>query len=288
MSGAHGPIIFATAVLVNASTGTDRAPRRRARVVWAALWTALVWPLFVAVTALTTSLWVVDPNYTETTPVSDLGFFALGAMIGAGFASQIRRRPPAAGVGQSLLAAAALALCGLLGSRVEPLVGGVVLTAAAVVLLVLHPQPRGLLHARSNPSGVGAGLALLAAAVGTGYAALMIAAALDAGPSCFLGRCAHGDRLAELAATALVIPALAALAAWRVDGWRLPLWSAGLGAITLGSSSTLLPHATGSFGVPGGVASMAWGVLLLGLGEHGRIHTRTTQRKATQGEGEIA
>lgn len=246
---------------------------KSARVVWAALWSALIWPLFVAVTVLTVSLWAVDPNYTETTPVSDFSFFALGSMIAAGFSSQIRRQPPAAGVGQSLLAAAALALCGLLGSRVEPLAGGVLLTAAAVVLLILHPQPRGLLHRQSNPSRAGAGLTVLAAAVGVGYAAAMLTAALAAGPSCFLGRCAHGDRLAEMAATALAIPALAALAAWRIDGWRLPLWSAGLGAITLGAASAVLPYAAGSLGVPGGTAAIAWGVLVIVLGEHHRIRT---------------
>lgn len=243
-------------------------------MVWAALWSALIWPLFTAVTGLTVWLWVVDPDYTETTPVGDLSFFVLGAMIGTGFASQTRRQPPASGVGQSLLAAAALAVCGLLGSRVEPLAGGVLLTAAAVVLLILRPQPRDLQHRRDNRSLVGAGLTLLAAAVWVGYAARMLTAATAAGPSCFLGQCVHGDRLAEMAATALAIPALAALATWRIDGWRLPLWSAGLGAVTLGISSSFLPHATGSLGMLGGIAAIAWGVLFTGLGEHERIRTR--------------
>ncbi|MCL3861582.1 hypothetical protein [Actinotalea sp. K2] len=265
-------------------SGQTRASRhlwaRRARVAWAALWTILVVPLFVAVTVLTVRLWVVDPDYTETTPVGDLGFFALGAMIGAGFASQLRRQPPAAGVGQSLLAATALALCGLLGGRVEPLLGGVVLTAAAVALLLLHPQRRGLIHTR-NPSRTGAGLALLAAAGGVGYAATMLAAALESGPSCFLGQCAHGDRIAELAATGLAVPALATLAAWRIDGWRLPLWSAGTSAVIVGASSVLLPRATGSLGIYGGVAAIAWGVLFVGQGELDRMHRHADTPEGT-------
>lgn len=263
----------ATAGRGDAQTGTPRASRRLARVVWASLWAVLTWLVFFAVTALTVSMWIVDPYYTETTPVADLSFFALGAMIGAGFTSQIRRRPPAAGVVQALVAAAALAVTGLLGSRVEPLAGGVLLAAAAIIAVILHPQPGRLLQGQGNPSRVGAGLALLAAAAGLGYAAVMLSAAWDAGPSCFLGQCAHGDRLAEMAASALAIPALAALAARRIDGWRLPLWSAGLGAITLGATSALLPHAAGSLGVLGGTTAVAWGVLFTAAGEHGRRHT---------------
>lgn len=248
-------------------------------MVWAAVWSALIWPLFVAVTALTVTLWIVDPDYTETTPVSDLSFFALGAMIGAGFASQIRRRPPSAGVAQAVLASGALAVAGLLGSRLEPLAGGVLLTAAAAVSWLLHPQPRRLLRRQGDPSRIGAGLALLAAAAGLGYAAVMLTAASAAGPSCFLGQCAGGDRLAEMAATALALPALAALAAWRIDGWHLPLWSAGLGAITLGATSVVLPYVSGSLGVLGGTAAIGWGVLLIALGEQDRHRTLTTDTR---------
>ena len=256
--------------------GDIRTRRRRARLVWAWLWSGLLGIVFVAVTVLTMSLWVVDPDYTETTPVSDLSFFALGAMMTAGFASQSKGHPPAAGPIQGLITASALALCGLLGGRSEPLAGGALLTAAAAVLLILHPDPRGLLDRHGTPRPAGAVLTVVAAASGLGYAAVMLAAARAAGPSCFLGQCAHGDRLAEMAATAVAIPGLAALAAWRVDGWRLPLWSAGLGALTLGASSVALPHATGSLGALGGTAAIAWGVTLVALGEHDRIRAQRT------------
>jgi hypothetical protein len=239
--------------------------RRPARVAWAVLWSALVWPLFVGVTVLTLSLWVVDPDYTETTPVGDLSFFALGAMTGAGFASQVRRHPPAAGVGQALVGAAALTVCGLLGGRVEPLAGGGAGRSGGRALGPAPAAARAPAPARH---------VLHCTAVGVGYAAVLLSAARAAGPSCFLGQCAHGDRLAEMAATALAVPALAALAAWRVDGWRLPLWSAGLGAVTVGASSSLLPHAPGSLGLLGGTATMTWGALFVAVGEHGRHHTR--------------
>lgn len=170
----------------------------------------------------------------------------------------------------------ALFVSGLMGGRVEPMVGGALLTAAAVVAAILHPQPRGLLHQRVTHSRVEAWLALLGAAAGISYAVMMLTAARGAGPSCFLGQCVHGDRLAEMAAAALTIPAPAALAAWRVDGWRLPLWSAGIGAVTLGATSILLPSVSGSLGVLGGTAAIAWGVLLIERGEHARTRTRKT------------
>lgn len=82
-------------------------PRRARRVaVWAAVWAAVVGLLFVGVTVLTVTLWATDPGYTQTTPVTDLSFLALGALIGAGFASQTVRRAPVAGLAQAVLPAA--------------------------------------------------------------------------------------------------------------------------------------------------------------------------------------
>jgi hypothetical protein len=55
--------------------------------VWAAVWSGIVTFTFVGVTVLTLALWLTDPDYAETTPVVDLSFFALGAIIGLGLAS---------------------------------------------------------------------------------------------------------------------------------------------------------------------------------------------------------
>lgn len=255
--------------------GSDRTvspegARRSVRLVWSWSWAVLTWLTFVSVTVLTMSMWIMEPGYAETTPVTDLSFFVLGAMIAAGFTSQIRRHPPAAGVVQALLASATLAAAGLLGSRIEPAVGGVVLTGAAVVSWVLHPHPRQLLRSHGSRRGLGAGLVLVATAAGIAYAAMALGAARSAEASCFLGQCAHGDRLAELAATALAVPVLAALATSRIDGWRLPLWSAGLGAITVGAASLILTDVFGSLGVLGASAALAWGLVVIALGERSR------------------
>lgn len=244
--------------------------------MWAVCWSVLLSSVFVSVTALTLTLWATRPGYRETTPVTDLAFFSLGAIIGAGFASQIRRAP-VAGRAQAGLAALALTVCGVAGRRIEPFVGGGVLVAAVAVQWALsRTQPRA--HRARGPANVpAAALMLVAAAASVTYAVPMIAAALDAGPSCFLGRCARGDRYAESAATALAIPAVAALAALRVDGWRLPLWSAGITAITVGVSSVALPQAVGSLGVVGGAAGITWGLAFIAAGAHDR--TRNDRRE---------
>lgn len=235
--------------------------------VWAGLWSVVVGLLFVGVTVLTITLWIADPQYAQTTPVGDLSFFSLGMVIGAGFVSQTVRRAPLVGVVQSLLAALALAVTGLVGRRIEPFTGGLVLVAVGGVLWSLHSRPRRMLRCGSAVSWALAVLALVAWAGGVMQARRMLDAARDAGPSCFLGQCAHGDRLAEMAATAVTVAAVATLSSLRTDGWRLPLWSAGTAAMTVGGVSLALPVAEGSLGGAGGTIAIAWGGLFVIVGE---------------------
>jgi hypothetical protein len=253
-------------------------PARRGSglVVWAALWSGIVGLLFGGVTALTLMLWVTDPRHTQTTPVGDLGFFVLGAVIGAGFVSQTVHRAPV-GVAQSLLAALALAVAGLAGVRVEPFVGGLVLAAAAGMLWLLRPRPRRLRRGAPASRRLGV-LALVAWVGGAVHAVRALGAARDAGPSCFLGRCAYGDRLAEMAAVAVAIAAIATLASLRIDGWRLPVWSAGVGAVVVGAVSVAMPVTEGSLGVTGGALAFGWGVLFVAVGEREWRITRRESR----------
>lgn len=245
-------------------------PRGRGQmvlVVWAGLWAVVVGLVFVSVTVLTIILWATHPQHAQTTPVGDLGFFALGAVIGAGFASQLTRRAPLAGVEQTFLAALALAVAGFVGGREEPLVGGLVLVAASGVLWWLRQQP--IPGPRNSvPAGQMSWALALVAWVGSAvYAWSMTRAALDAGPSCFVGRCARGDRMAELAASAMTIAAVATLAVLRTDGWRLPQWSAGAAAMIVGAISVAMPTTEGSLGTVGGAAAVAWGVVFVAMGE---------------------
>jgi hypothetical protein len=120
-----------------------RSTSRRAFFIWAAILSLAFSLLFLGVTALTIGLWVANQN-TLTTPVSDLSFFALGAIIvGMGFAVQLRvPERKIADVQQAVLGLLALGVAGLIGKRVEPLVGSLLFLLAAAILAVLHPARR--------------------------------------------------------------------------------------------------------------------------------------------------
>jgi hypothetical protein len=249
------------------ATGRGRVGRPLGHPRWFAAWarilTVLLGLLFTSVTALTVTLWVTDPGYAETNPVLDLAFFALGGvLITGGIATQLHR-PQVAGVQQSLLGLASLALAGLVGGRIEPLVGGVGLLAAVAVLVALHPDRRRLLATGAGPSWPLLALTGTLALPALVYAMDMLGDARVWGPSCFLGQCAGGDRLAEAGALALTVVLVALLASLRTDGWPVPAWSAGLAAMTLGATSLALPDVTGALPLPSAVGAVAWGLAFL-------------------------
>jgi hypothetical protein len=175
---------------------TGRQARRSAFFGWAAILSLFFIPGFIILTAFTIGLWLAQQN-AATTPVGDLGFLALGAiLIGLGCAVQLRA--PArhvAGMQQVLLALLALVVAGLLGARVEPLVGGMLFLVAAVILAALHPARRRIDALGQGVSAPLVVLALLAVPPAVVYAVQMLILARQAGASCFLGHCAQGDRL---------------------------------------------------------------------------------------------
>lgn len=231
---------------------------------WAAVWSVIVSVVFVGVTALTLVVWLMDPERAETTPVSDLAFFALGAIIALGLVSQVRKpEHNIAGIQQAIVAVVSLGAAGLIGARVEPAVGSLLLLIVVAVLVALHPRRRAILAAGPTPHVPTVAMATLAAVPTFWYAANMLALAADAGPSCFLGRCAGGDRLAEMAAAAVAVVLVGALAALRTDGWRLNACSAGASAILMGASSLALTDVVGSLGRGWGIVAVVWGVLLI-------------------------
>jgi hypothetical protein len=230
---------------------------------WAITTTVLLGLLFIGVTLLTVALWATDPADAETGPVVDLAFFALGGvLITGGIASQVRR-PRVAGVQQAVLALSTLAAAGLAGGRIEPTVGALGLLAATSPLILWHPDRRRLWTAGGRCSRPLLVLVLTAAAPATTYAVTMLARARAAGPSCFLGRCALGDRYAEAAALAIAVVLVALLAALRTDGWRLPAWCAGIAAIVLGATSLLLPAEGGAVVASWAIATLVWGAACL-------------------------
>ena len=251
-------------------------PRRVAFTAWAAVLTIIVGLMFVGTTLLTLGVWLADPSAAETNPVVDLGFFALGGLlVGSGLASQlVRADPRVGGLEQALIGLAALAVAGLLGERVEPLLGGLVLLVAVVVLGVLHPA-RAELFRLGRPTVLSlAVLVVLAAGPAVIYAVSMLDLAREAGPSCFLGQCAGGDRFAEMAALTIAILGTGILAGAKPRGWRLNAWCVGMAAATVGLASVALPEVPGAVGRLWGILAIAWGIAFVAAAEVERHRPR--------------
>jgi hypothetical protein len=239
--------------------------RRVAFFVWAAILALLVGGMFLTVTALTIGLWLADRN-PDTNPVTDLGFFALGAIIATGLVVQLwTPERHIAGVQQAAIGSLALGVAGLIGRRVEPLTGAAILFVAIALLMALHPARSAFFAAGTSLSAPLAALALLAAIPATAYATAMLVRARQAGPSCFLGRCAYGDRFAEMAALVLAIVGVGLLAAARTKGWRVSAWSAGGAAVLSGAAALALPGVAASPGRLAGGLAVAWGIVFVAV-----------------------
>jgi hypothetical protein len=253
---------------MTADRSTTGRAQRVAFFFWAAIMSLFFGITFIGVTGLTIGLWLANQNLV-TTPVSDLSFFALGALIvGVGFIVQLRApERHVAGVQQALLGLLALAVAGLIGMRKEPLTGGLLFLLAATILAALHPARRELFKLGRSQSPLMAAMSILVAIPAFGYAAGMLVLARQAGPSCFLGRCAHGDRFAEMAATAVAIVLVGMLAALKTPGWRVSAWCAGAAAIVVGLASIALPDAPGALGQAWGAFALTWGVLFVAMTE---------------------
>ncbi|MGB8643600.1 MAG: hypothetical protein WCF84_00040 [Anaerolineae bacterium] len=253
--------------MTNEQSATGRT-RHVAFFVWAAILSLFFGVTFIGVTLLTIGMWLANQN-PATTPVGDLSFFALGAIItGAGVVVQLRTpKRHLAGLQQALIGLLALTVAGVIGARDEPWVGGLLFFLMAAVLAALHPARRELFKRGAGLSAPRAVLSLLVALPALVYAANMLVLARQAGPSCFLGQCAHGDRFAEMAATTVAIVLVGLLSALKTPGWRVPAWSSGAAAIILGLASIALPDAPGSLGRVWGALAVTWGVLFVALTE---------------------
>jgi len=130
----------------------------------------------------------------------------------------------------------------------------------AVLLLSLHPN-RDRLFARGRPEPVLAIMAWIGAVPLLTFAASEIVMQWAGDP-------VHGvaGHYALTASLAVALAAVAGLAALRTDGWRLPLWSAGIGVAAVGFVSIMFPSEASSIGLLGGLAAIAWGVTFIGLG----------------------
>lgn len=245
-----------------------RSIRRTVFFIYAATLSLVFSLLFIGTTALTIGMWMAHQN-ALTTPVSDLSFFALGVIIvGMGFAVQMRNpERKIAGIQQAVLGLLALLIAGLIGNRIEPLVGALVFLGATALLVALHPARRQFFKLGQGLSAKLSTMSLLAAIPAVWYVTTMLIMARHAGPSCFFGRCPYGDRLAEMAALTIAIVLVSLLSALKTQGWRVAAWSAGASAVILGVMSIVLPDAPGAVGHTWGALTALWGVLFVVVAE---------------------
>jgi hypothetical protein len=131
----------------------------------------------------------------------------------------------------------------------------------ALILAVLHPD-RGRLFTGGviDPE--------LAAMVCLAFVPLLIYATGQVAKQLTNAEAVHAvsGHFALTGALAVAISGLAGLAAFRTDGWRLPLWTSGLALVAVGIGSAALPSEASSFGLVGGLVATAWGATFIGVG----------------------
>jgi len=148
---------------------------------------------------------------------------------------------------------------------------GLVVIAAAAILLGLHPARAEVLRPTVSPSSVMGALAL-AGSVPLVWFGLTIArlqrTGLPADPHVSM------DHWANMAAMAFGLVLMGILASSRMRGWRLTAWCAGLGAAVYGLASivfhrfpgTTVPY-PGSEGTTWGLAAVIGGLVFIAVAE---------------------
>ena len=200
----------------------------------------------------------------------EIHFLAQGVLawiILAAVAAQLRR--PAVqvgaawvyGIGTVLAFTMFLALADLPGEVVPIVVAAIVI---AVIAFVAHPSSW---RARFTPVGAPSralfGLVAVAAVPLVIYAAGQLSIHASTGPHDEHHQFGHWI---VMAVYALLVPLLGAVAAWKVSGWRFPLWAAGVMTAGLGIGSLAIT-AVSQLSTAWSVAAVAWGTAFIWIGE---------------------
>jgi hypothetical protein len=137
---------------------------------------------------------------------------------------------------------------------------GLIVIAAAAILLTLHPARAEVLRPTVSPSPLMGGLVLVGAVPLTGFA-LTMARLQRAGPP--TDPHVSGDHWANMAALAFGLVLVGLLASARMRGWRFTAWCAGLGTAVYGVASIVF-HRFPNTSVPyPGSEGTGWGLLAL-------------------------
>ncbi|MGH3004898.1 MAG: serine hydrolase [Gaiellaceae bacterium] len=229
---------------------------------WAAILAAVFGVAFFGLTSLVLA-WFEDVEGVAG-PVTDLGYGVLvGIILTTGLLVQLRRpERKIAGVQQAFLVIAALVVGSAIASDSQDLVPALILLPALGILLALHP-------ARDEFLRRGAALSWTLLAITVIGAVPLVVYALDMGAQArdLVGPPHHVQRLSTMAAMAVAIVLTGLLAALRTQGWRIPAWSAGAGAIVFGLASVAFPDQPGAAGRGWGGVAIAGGVLFIAMAE---------------------
>jgi hypothetical protein len=220
----------------------------------------------------------------------EIHLFAQGVFawtIVAAVLAQLRR--PAArigaawvyGVGTVVAFAMILALADL-PAEVVPVVAAA--TVIACIAFVAHPSAwRARFAPVARPSRALFALAGLAAVPAVVYAIGQLDIHAASGPHDEHYEFGHW---VVMAVYALLVPLFAAVAAWKVPGWRFPLLAAGLMGIALGIGSLGIT-AVSQLSTAWSALAIAWGVAFVAVGEReARTAVVGEQRAATSMVGE--
>ena len=226
--------------------------------------------LVVAFASLTINFGLIDfvdgfTGYVDQArnQVLDVGWGAVfGVILPLGLLSQLRRpERRIAGIQQTALVAAALAIAGAAGRAgwYFALAGGI--AVASAVLLALHPARQTFLARGRHLEPRMLALATVAAGPALVYAWRMASAQRrDLPPADAVSNGLH--HWTVMAALALLVVLLMLLAAARTSGWRIPALSASIAAGAWAISCLLAPpSAAGSEGHAWAWAALAWAVV---------------------------
>jgi hypothetical protein len=232
-----------------------------------------------------------DTNEGGIHRVHDLGFGILfGVILTTAFLALARKPETKPSV---FLQVVAVALASLLAGAVALAVGyvvvGIIVAAAAAILLALHPDRASVLHPSIRPSAVLGALAVVGSVPLVWYAVTTAGLqrnGLAADPHVDQG---HWVTMSAMA-FGLVLTGL--LAAARIRGWRLTAWCAGIGVAVFGLASivfqelpgTTVPYA-GSEGVFWGTVALLGGLLFVAAAEWEARRGSATAGSGVGGEG---
>lgn len=219
-----------------------------------------------------TASWFLD----EDTVVHDLGYGAItGVIVPAALLAQLRSPGKAvAGLQQIGAAVVAYAVAGAIADG-GYLVLAALLAAVLVALLLLHPVGGTFLAAPDDISPLLAGLAVLPAAPFVLYALDAAERQRDGSPPVdfHAGLGSWGG----LTAMGVGIVLVAALAALRTTGWRVPVWSAAGAAAVWGVGCVVHPDVPGSEGRVWGSLALAWALVFVLAGRREQRATAPTE-----------